>query len=146
MGDFKMVERVNGAAVAGEFLTKDMDFFLVRTTLDITPTGDITDASQARFEKLVEAISTRAQPVIMGNVYTSDEVAPVADLPVTSASSGATVAVYNFKFAIEHNEAWDNTGVDLADTLDGVAGFVSTIPTDANNVSVTKWDFMDFNS
>lgn len=144
MGDFEMVERVNGAATAGEFLTKNMDFFMVRTTVDITPTGNFSDASQKRFEKLVEAISTRAQPVIMGNVYTTDEVAPVADLPVTSASSGATVTVYNFKFAIEHAEAWDNTGVDLADTLDGVDGFISTIPTDDNNVTVEKWEEMDF--
>lgn len=136
-----MVEKVNGTARPVEHLTGNMDFFLVRTTLDITPTGNLEDESQVRFERLIEAISTRTQPVIMGNVYTSDETGPVADLPV--AASG-TVTVYNFKFAMEHTEAWDNTGVDLADTLDGVAGFVSTIPTDANNVSVTKWDFMDF--
>ena len=141
-----MVDRVNGAAVAGEFLTGDMDFFMLRTTLDITPTGDFSDASQKRFEKVVEAISTRAQPVIMGNVFTTDEVGPIADLPVTSISSGATITVYNFKFAIEHEEAWDNTGIDLADTLDGIDGFVSTIPTDDNNVSVQKWTEMDFGS
>lgn len=141
-----MVEKVNGYAFRGEHLTGDMDFFVVRTTLDITNTGNLADASQKRFEKLVETISTRAQPVIMGSVYETDEVAPVADLPVTGASSGATVTVYNFKFAIEHAEAWDNVGVDLADSLDGIEGFVSTIPTDDNNVSVVKWSFMDFNS
>jgi hypothetical protein len=81
----------------------------------------------------------------MGNVVELAETAPVADLPVTgAAASGAPVTVYAFKFAIEHTEAWDNTGIDLADTLDGIDGFVSTIPTDGNNVSVEKWDFMDF--
>ncbi len=141
-----MVEKVNGTAFAAENLTGNMDFFVVRTTLDITPTGNLEDASQVRFEKLIEAISTRTQPVVLGNVFMSDEVAPVADLPVTGASSGATVTVYNFKFAMEHAEAWDNTGIDLADTLDGVEGFVSTIPTDGNNVSVEKWEFMDFDA
>lgn len=140
-----MTERVNGNSLPGEFLTGNMDFFLVRTTLDITPTGVVTDESQERFERLIEAFSTRAQPVIIGNVFETEEVAPVADLPATSVSSGVPVTVYNVKLAMEHAEAWDNTGVDLADTLDGVAGFVSTIPTDDNNLSVEKWEFMDFN-
>lgn len=142
-----MVEKINGAAVPGEFLGKNLDFFVVRTSLDITPTGSLADESQKRFEKLIETISTRTQPIVMGNVVVTDEVAPVADLPATlAAGSGTTVQVYNFKFAMEHTEAWDNTGIDLADSLDGIMGFVSTIPTDANNVSVEKWDFMDFTS
>lgn len=139
-----MTERVNGNSVPSENLTGNMDFFLIRTTLDITPTGVVTDESQSRFEKLIEAFSTRAQPVIIGNVYETEEVAPVPDLPVTSISSGATITIYNIKVAMEHAEAWDNTGVDLADTLDNVAGFVSNIPTDDNNISVEKWEFMDF--
>lgn len=140
-----MTERVNGNSLPGEFITGNMDFFVVRTTLDITPTGVVSDASQARFEYLIEAFSTRAQPVIIGNVYETTEVAPVADLPVTALSSGTPITVYNVKLAMEHAEAWDNTGIDLADTLDGVSGFVSTIPTDDNNISVEKWNFMDFN-
>ena len=139
-----MVERVNGAAAPSENVTGNMDFFLIRTTLDITPTGAVADASQARFDALMDAVSTRAQPVIIGNVFDTTEVAPVADLPATSANSGNSVTVYNVKIAIEHAAAWDNTGIDLADTLDGVQGFVSTIPTDDNNVSVEKWEFMDF--
>ena len=139
-----MTEKVNGWASKGDFMRREMDFFLVRTTLDITPSGSLEDESQLRFERLIETVSTRAQPVILGNVYETEEVAPVADLPVTAASSGATLTVYNVKFAIEHEEAWDNTGIDLADSLDGIAGFVSTIPTDDNNVSVEKWSDMDF--
>lgn len=140
-----MVEKVNGAAVPGEFLGKNLDFFVVRTTLDITPTGSLADASQMRFEKLIQTIATRAQPIVMGGVVVVDEVAPVADLPSTGAlASGDPVQVFTLKFAIEHTEAWDNTGIDLADSLDGVEGFVSTIPTDGNNVSVEKWELMDF--
>lgn len=139
-----MTERVNGNSFPSESLTGNMDFFLIRTTLDITPTGVVADESQSRFERLIEAFSTRAQPVIIGNVYQTEEVGPVPDLPVTSISSGATITVYNIKVSMEHSEAWDNTGVDLADTLDNVEGFVSNIPTDDNNVSVEKWEFMDF--
>lgn len=140
-----MVEKVNGASLPSENVTGNMDFFLVRTTLDMTPTGVVADASQIRFDALIEAISTRAQPVIIGNVFTTTETAPVTDLPATDAASGNAVTIYNVKVAIEHSEAWDETGVDLADTLDGINGFVSTLPTDGNNVSVEKWNFMDFN-
>jgi len=139
-----MTERVNGNSFPSESLTGNMDFFVIRTTLDITPTGVVADESQARFESLIEAFSTRAQPVIIGNVYETAEVGPIPDLPVTSISSGATITVYNIKVAMEHANAWDNTGVDLADTLDGVCWVVSNIPTDDNNISVEKWEFMDF--
>lgn len=142
-----MVQQVNGVSKAGDFIRRNMDFYTVRTTLDITPTGNLSDASQKRFDFLVRTISTRAQPVILGNVFTTQEVAPVADLPITSVSypSGATVIVYNVRFAIEHEEAWENVPVTLEESLDGLHGFVFTVPSTENNVSVERWTEMDFN-
>lgn len=160
-----MVDRVHGYAFSGESVSKDMEFFTVQTTLNVTPTGVIADAArvnptatypftfngttyanvgeynaaktqQARFDALVKAMSTRAQPVIIGSVTSEDQTAPVAGLPVTDASSGATVTVYSVVMAVEHGNVWD--GNDMGDLLNGVEGFVYTTPTTNNNVSVTK--------
>lgn len=130
-----MTEKVNGTSFAGQFLTGGLNFYKVRTVLDIRPTGVISDASQKRLDKLVEAISTRAQPVILSAVTSASETSP-ADLP------GATGAqtVYTLSFAIEHNMAWEVQGSanpTLAETLDGIEGFVYDIAvTNDNNVSV----------
>lgn len=142
-----MVEKVNGYASSGDFIRRNMDFYTVRTTLDITPTGNLSDTSQKRFDFLVQTISLRAQPVILGNVFTTTEVTPVADLPVTGVSypSGSTVTVYNVRFAIEHEAAWEDVPVTLEESLDGLYGFVNTVPATDNNVSVTRWTSMDFN-
>lgn len=130
-----MVDKVNGVAAAGQFLTGGLNFYKVRTTLDIRATGNIADASQKRLDKLVEAISTRAQPVIMSAVTTSTESNP-SDIP----SAGANASVYTLSFAIEHNMAWEVSGSSnptLAETLDGVNGFVYDIAvTNNNNVAV----------
>lgn len=142
-----MVQQVNGTSRAGDFIRRNMDFFTVRTTLDITPTGNLNDTSQQRFDFLVRTISLRAQPVILGNVFTTNEVTPIPDLPITGVSypSGTTVTVYNVRFAIEHEGAWDNVPVSLEESLDGHYGFTYTIPATFNNVSVEKWSEMDFN-
>lgn len=132
------VEKVHGVTDAGEFLTGDMDFFTVRSLVDITtdPDGDPADVSQIALDKLVETISTRAQPIILGSVTT--EVGP--DYSDFVGFSGGTV--YVLKFATEHTAAWgplDNTQVtELMDALDGVAGFVSDGST--NNVVVDLAD------
>jgi len=136
-----MTTKVNGNAFAGDHVGKKFDYFTVRTTLDITATGNINDASQQRLNKLVEVIATRAQPILQGQIGVSTESAPVADLPVTGGMSG-NVTVYTLRFAIEHHLAWpvdpSNPLVDsLGEALDGIAGFVYTTPTQDNNVSVT---------
>lgn len=134
-----MVEKINGNVASGESLTGNMNWFTIRTTLDITATGNIADAAQKRLNKLVEIISLRAQPVIKGRIIVTSETAPVSDLPVTASASGA-VSVYTFKFAIEHDKAWD--AEELAESLNGVEGFVYTTPTAGNNVSVVMNDLL----
>lgn len=137
-----MTQKINGVAFPGQHLTGGLNYYTIRTTLDIRPSAshDIADAAQARLNKLVETISLRAQPVIMGTVKESvEQKSAITDLPVVAGMSGTTVTVYTFKFAIEHNLAWevDGNNPTLAESLDGVAGFVYTVPTTGNNVSVT---------
>jgi len=130
------VQKINGTVFADQSLTGGLNYFTVRTTLDITADGVVSDANQTRLDKLVETISTRAQPVIIGAVTTTSEAAPVADLPV-SASQAGSVTVYNFRFAIEHNLAWDAEA--LAEAFNGLLDFVYTTPTTNNNISVTMY-------
>ena len=131
-----MTQKVHGTVAAGQALTGGLNFYTVRTSLDIRATGAIDDASQKRLDKLVETISLRAQPVILSAVTTTTETSP-ADLPGATGS----VTVYTLKFAIEHNQAWemqDSKNPSLGETLDGIEGFVYDIATTtANNVSVT---------
>ncbi len=123
-----MTQKINGMTAAGQFLTGGLNFYKVRTTLDIRPAGGLVVAegapitSQMRLDKLVETISTRAQPVILS---------AVAD-PVVEADPddlvGTNVEVYTLSFAIEHNMAWEVAGSknpDLAESLNGVAGFIN---------------------
>jgi hypothetical protein len=132
-----MVEKVHGHVFAGEKLTGNMDFFTVRTLVDIRVTGNPANASQHSLDKLVETINLRAQPVILSDVTVTSETGPIADLP--AAGTGATVSVYTFKFAIEHTRAWGEDGEDLALALDGIEGFSFSVgDTSGNNVAVVR--------
>ncbi len=137
-----MTQKVHGVSFPGQHLSGGLNYYTVRTTLDIRPSADkdLNDAAQKRLNKLVETISLRAQPVIMGRVVESVEAkADVIDLPAVSALPGTDVTIYVLKFAIEHNFAWEVEGNNptLAESLNGVEGFVFTVPTTANNVAVT---------
>lgn len=110
-----MVEKVNGRAFGGEFLTGNMQFLTVTTSIDIRTTGMVGASanSQARFDRLIEVVSQRAQPIILGGV-TVDE------------------SNYVVTFAIEHLDVWTATG--LRDALD------TQLPDDgytSGNTSVT---------
>ena len=131
-----MVDKINGKVGSGQFLTGGLNFYKVSTTLDIR-TGEISDESQKRLDKLVETISTRAQPVILSAVTTADAVAAdVSAIPAASLGDD----IYTLSFAIEHNMAWEVDGSKnpgLAESLDGVEGFIHDIATTgSNNVAV----------
>ena len=129
-------------------LTGVQNFYTIRTLLDIRPTGtasysagtgpNYTDVrtldSQERLDKLVETISTRAQPIFLSGVVVTSESSPT-DLP---AASG-TVNVYTIKFSVEHDQIWVVTGNNptLAESFNGVLDFVNTSPSTNNNISVT---------
>lgn len=132
-----MTEKVHGAAFAGQALTGGLNFYSVRTTLDIKATGVLSDESQKRLDKLVETISLRAQPVIMSAIVESAETDP-ADIP--AAIGEGEVTVYTLRFAVEHNKVWElgnSPDATLAESLNGIEGFVYEIaPTVDNNVAV----------
>jgi hypothetical protein len=93
-----MVEKVHGSVNPGESLTGNLEFFTVTTSVNILTRDAGTAATQAALDKLVEVISLRGQPIIMG--------APFAD-------SGS----YVFKFAIEHAGAWTGATPSLRDSI-----------------------------
>lgn len=149
-----MTKKINGFSGAGQFLTGGLNFYTVVTTLDIRPDASKgTDAqgvdqfgyyeateAQKRLDKLVETISTRAQPVIMNSVVATT--ATAADADVLDVAVGG--AVYKMTFAIEHNMAWEVSGSanpTLAESLDGVAGFEND-GVAAGNVAVIRAEFL----
>jgi hypothetical protein len=91
---------------------------------------NLARASQRRFDTLIQTISLRAQPIIVGDVTVTTETAPVLDLP--AAVDGP---VYTFRFAVEHTQVWD--AEDLCVALDGLEGFEYSLgTTTGNNVAV----------
>lgn len=110
----------------GEMVGRQLDFYTIRTLLDITP-GTAGAESQGRLNKLIEVISTRSQPIIVSVDLAADETDP-EDLP----AGAGTVSVFTLKFALEHVGAWEDTTPSLKDTLIGIAGFT------ADNVSVNR--------
>lgn len=116
----------------GESLGRQLDFYTIRTLLDITP-GDFGSASQDRLNRIIEVIGTRAQPIIVSVETASTETSP-SDLPAATGS----VSVFTLKFALEHVGAWEGTTPTLAQSLNGIAGFVS-VGTDPHNVVVTRF-------
>lgn len=77
-----MTDKVHGfVGTPDQFLSGAMKMFTVTTSDDIVT---VTGGHNAALDKLIEAISTRAQPVILG----------------TPAGSGP----YTLNIAVEHNE------------------------------------------
>jgi hypothetical protein len=122
------------AATNSEAFGRKLDFYTIRTTLDITP-GAYGTTSQTRLNALIEVIGLRAQPIIVSVEPVSLETAP-SDLPV--AGSGA-VSVYVMKFALEHFGAWSGATPSLAESLNGVMDFVFTHGS-SDNVSVVRYN------
>lgn len=94
---------------AGESLTGNLDFYTVTTTdVNILPSTDVNgDAtSQNRLDKLVEVISLRGQPVILGSVV----------------RSGSGPFTYSVRFALEHEGAWANVGTNALRDAIAAAG------------------------
>lgn len=88
--------KVNGATKSGSSVTSAFDYILISSTVKILPlavvsNGSTGDApSQAALDKLIEVISLRGQPVIIG--------APAYD--------GS--ANYTMRVAVEHTGSWSN--------------------------------------
>jgi len=137
-----MTDKVQGVAKAGEFLGKNLDFFTVTITGDMTATGvygtenakgfpvtingntyndqsALTAAAvkQALFEKMLAVIGTRAQPIILG-------------------TPTATV----LKFAIEHNDAWSAADANSATVNNSLKAALDAAGFTVANGGVVKAD------
>jgi len=115
------MERIHGAARAGEHLSANLNFYTLYVKgLDITATGDITDQSQQNFDDIVNLINLVAQPIIMNN--------PIA-VVLTSLAPTLTGSGFIFKFAVEHGNVFERNGDTVAIlkelftgvTIDGVS-------------------------
>jgi hypothetical protein len=146
-----MVEKVHGTSFPGQALTGSLNFYAVRSLMDIRPSAgkNPSDASQKRLDKLIETISLRAQPVIIGEVTVTTELrSSTVDLPgrtdqVAYPGTATEVPVYTMVFAIEKNMAWEVMGVanpTLAETLSSVEGFIYEWPQNSNNVSISPME------
>lgn len=86
-------------AKPSESLSKNIDFYVVYTKLNIVPTGNYLDQSQRNYDTIVSLVSIRAQPVINSKPY------EVADLSA-EGSEVLSGSGYVWKFAVEHSEVF----------------------------------------
>lgn len=148
------------AAANSEALGRKLDFYTIRTTLDIRP-GTYGSDSQNRLNALIEVIGLRAQPIIV-SVEPVESIMNPSDLPAgqnlttvitpgssTTDGNGNTVVtqpitapvaaqVYTLRFALEHFGAWEGATPSLAKSLDGVVDFVYKLGS-TDNVSVIRY-------
>jgi hypothetical protein len=120
-----MAVRINGAARGGEFISSNLQFYIMYTNIDITQTGSYQDATQKDFDSLVQMIAMFSQVII------SNDPVQVADLNVNGAPT-LTGAGWIFKFAVEHPDVFkensDPVG-KLISSMDGVVLNGGTIAT-----------------
>lgn len=60
-----MVDKVNGKAIPDQHLTGSLQYVAIVVTQDITP-GAFGSTGQVNLDKLVECVSQRSQPMILG--------------------------------------------------------------------------------
>jgi len=94
-----MTQKINGfVATPDQFLSGAVKMFEVKTTSDLVavPNGE---NHNAKLEKLIEAISLRAQPVVIGKV----------------SSTG-------LRFAVEHNDIFGSDLTELTALVKAATG------------------------
>lgn len=90
-----MIIKVDGVSGPAETLVGDLDFFTIATTGSLASDGAVGDTDQALFDKFVETISMKAQPIIL------------------SAVTGGNT----FKFAVEHTGMWTESGATASNAV-----------------------------
>ena len=120
-----MAVRINGAARGGEFISNNLQFYTMYTTIDVSQTGNYQDATQKDFDSLVQMIAMFSQVII------SNDPVNVSDLSANGAPT-LTGAGWVFKFAVEHPDVFSD-GNDplgkLTASIDGVVLNGGTIAT-----------------
>lgn len=115
-----MTTKVNGHVVPGQHLSSASEYITITTTVNILVNGDVaggTPVSQTALDKLIEVVSLRAQPVVLG-------------LPTLSGG------VYTVRLLTEHANAWSAAVPTLHDVL-GLAGVDYGFGAGTNTVTFT---------
>ena len=112
-----MAVRINGAARGGEFVSHNLQFYTLYTSLDITMTGSYVDVTQKDFDAVVQLIAGYSQVII------SNDPVNVSDLNANSAPT-LTGAGWVFKFAVEHPEVFKRNGNSVQALIDQFDGIV----------------------
>ena len=100
--------------------------------------------SQKLFNILMETVSLRGQPVIVGEVIVVNQSGPDGDLPITNTYS-VPYDVFNVRFVVEHNQSWDPD--ELEDALNGLGlgtpatTFVKSTAPNVTNIYVGNFVF-----
>lgn len=128
----------SGAMAGGEFVSGNIEFFTLYTTIDITATGNYANATQKDFESVVQVIALRSMPVIMNNPVYLDG---VTDLLENFGAPSLTGSGWIFKFAFEHQSV--HTLQTLVDELHGIVLNGGTVNTKTSiNMEFTKQDLL----
>jgi|TARA_B100000941_G_C28458924_1_gene529560 hypothetical protein len=120
-----MAVRINGAARGGEFISSNLQFYIMYTNIDITQTNNYQDATQKDFDSIVQMIAMFSQVII------SNDPVNVSDLNANGAPT-LTGAGHIFKFAVEHPDVFTESGTPvgkLINSMDGVILNGGTIAT-----------------
>ena len=112
-----MTVRINGAARGGEFISSNLQFYIMYTKSDITQTGNYQDATQKDFDAVVQMIAMFSQVII------SNDPVNVSDLNANGAPT-LTGAGYIFKFAVEHPDVFSEGGNPLGKLINSMDGVV----------------------
>jgi hypothetical protein len=122
-----------------EVVTGNIEFFTLYTTIDITSTGNYSDATQKDFECMVQVIGLRAQPIIMNNPVYLDGAGN--NLLENYGAPGLTGAGWIFKFAFEREGV--HSIQTLVDELHGIVLNGGTVDTkNTVNTEFTKQDLL----
>ena len=129
----------SGAMGSSEVLSSNIEYYTLFTSLDITRTGDYSDATQKDFESVVQVIGLRAQPVVMNNPVPLDGTG--AQLIENYGAPSITGSGWIFKFAFEREGV--HTIDTLKDELNGIVLNDGTIDTKGSvNMEFTKQDLL----
>ena len=112
-----MAVRINGAARGGEFISSNLQFYIMYTTIDIEQTNNYQDATQKDFDSIVQMIAMFSQVII------SNDPVNVSDLNANGAPT-LTGAGFVFKFAVEHPDVFNENGNPLSKLISSMDGVV----------------------
>lgn len=129
----------SGAMGSAEVVTGNIEFYTLYTSIDITRTGDFSDASQKDFESVVQVIGLRAMPILMNEPVPVDGTG--SNVLENYSAPSMTGAGWIYKFAFERTSV--HTIQTLTDELHGIVLNGGTIDTkNTINMEFTKQDLL----